>query len=120
MSAGQFDPRSFFRVAQALSGPGQTEENLRTAISRAYYACFHVARLGLERGGRWQAGQMNAHQAVISELRRRNRRHLAARLDALRQLREYADYALDRPVSDDHCHEAMRAAAELLQLLDTF
>jgi len=65
LSSSPFDPRAFFRVAQALGAPGQPEENRRTAVSRAYYACFHVARMALERSGRWQAGTTNSHQAVL-------------------------------------------------------
>ena len=120
MSASSFDPRAFFRLAQALGTPGQPEENRRTAVSRAYYACFHLARQGLERGGRWQAGTTNAHQAVIAELRRRNRPHLAVALSKLRLLRERADYALNDPLDEVDTQEALNQAAEILRLLDRF
>jgi len=103
VSAAQFDPRAFFTLAQSLGAPGQQEEHRRSAVSRAYYACFHVARLALERRGRWQAGAVNAHQAVINELRRRNRRHLAVRLAWLKGRREDADYDLGTPLDDQAC-----------------
>src|SRR5207249_4218525 len=115
-----FDPRAFFALAQSLSAAGQPEAHYRTAVSRAYYACFRVARLALERGGRWRAGTTNAHQAVINELRRRNRHHLAARLAALKGIGEEADYTLDSPFSEQRCGEAMVTATELLRLLDRF
>ncbi len=117
MSTALFDPRLFFRLAEALGTPGQPEENRRTAVSRAYYACFHVARGWLERGGRWHAGSTNAHQAVISELRRRNRWHLGTRLDSLRQLREHADYTLEVPLEEVHVRDALSAATEFLRVL---
>jgi uncharacterized protein (UPF0332 family) len=120
VSASQFDPRAFFTLAQSLGTTGQPEECRRTAVSRAYYACFHVARMALERGGRWQAGTTNSHQTVISELRRRNRRHLSVPLDVLRRLREHADYVLHTPLDERACQEALDKAADLLRLLDRF
>ncbi len=118
MSGSRFDPRAFFTLAQSLGTPGHGEEHLRSAVSRAYYACFHVARLALERGGRWRAGTINAHNSVIAELRRRNRSHLAQRLFSLKQWRELADYELNQPLTEQFCAQALATAAELLRLLD--
>lgn len=120
MNAGQFDPRAFFTLAQELGAPGQQEEHRRSAVSRGYYACFHVARLGLERAGRWQAGAVNAHNSVVAELHRRNRSHLATRLARLKHLRERADYDLVTPLDERLCGDALNEAAELLRLLDRF
>lgn len=115
-----FDPRRFHDAAVAWSAADQPEEHLRSAVSRAYYACFHLARLGLERGGRWSAGTVNAHGAVIQELRRRGRQDLAGRLRDLKDLRELADYDLDVPVDGTMCQAALTMATALVRLLDRF
>ena len=118
MNTGQFDPHAFFTLAQALGLPGQSEAHRRSSVSRAYYACFHVARVALERSSRWQAGTVNAHQTVINELHRRNRSHLAMRLTVLKRRRELADYDLASPLDEHTCDDGLEKAAELLRLLD--
>ncbi len=120
MSPPTFDARRFFDLAHTLSAPGREEASLRTAISRAYYACFHLARQGLERSGRWSAGNVNVHERVLSELRARRRHGIHDSLRALRRLREQADYALDVPVDEQTTEEALKKAEWLMRLLDTF
>jgi uncharacterized protein (UPF0332 family) len=39
-----FDPREFLRLAEELAKRGHDEAALRSAISRAYYAAYWVAR----------------------------------------------------------------------------
>ncbi len=115
------DPREFYVVAQELAAfQPQEERHRRSAISRAYYACFHLARAGLERGGRWSAGTVNTYEAVIAELRRRQRFALSERLRALKQHRQQADYDLAQPLDEQLFAKAMEQAASLRQLLETF
>lgn len=115
------DPREFYVVAQELAAIApQRERHRRSAISRAYYACFHLAKAGLERGGRWSAGTANAHDAVINELKRRQRFRLGEDLKALKRYREHADYILDQPVDEQVFAQAMANAAVLRRQLETF
>ncbi len=121
MTPHVFDPRDFYAIALALWQAHPHDESYRrVAAGRAYYACFHLARRGLERGGRWSAGAVNVHERVLDELGRRGRRHLRERLRDLRRVRQRAEYDLHVAFSEPDCAEAMRMAAALLRLLDTF
>jgi uncharacterized protein (UPF0332 family) len=84
-----FDPTLFLNMAQEL-GQTSEEERLRTAIGRAYYAVFLVARekLGV-------VTRRRVHQTVIEELKKTpGMRAIGDQLDRLRQLRTEADYDL--------------------------
>lgn len=84
-----FDPTLFLNIAREL-GQTSEEERLRTAIGRAYYAVFLVAREKLGVTTRKQV-----HQMVIEELRRKpGTRAIGDQLDRLRRLRTEADYDL--------------------------
>ena len=87
MTRGGFDPRGFYRVALEVAAAHREDESYRrTAVARAYYACFHLARHGLERGGRWSAGTVNVHERVLQELLSRRRTGIANGLRVLRRL----------------------------------
>ncbi len=83
-----FDPREFLALARSLVEQGRTEPILRTAVGRAYYTAFLLARdtTGV-------TATYGAHQAVITQLRQRDR-SAGDQLDALRHLRTVADYEL--------------------------
>lgn len=82
-----FDPLDFLAVARSLAA-NQREAELRTAVGRAYYALFLLARDKLA-----VSGGPNVHQRVITQLRGRpGYRAAADQLDALRRLRVVADY----------------------------
>ena len=40
----RFDPLAFLVLARELAGEGKDEAKLRTAVGRAYYALFLIAR----------------------------------------------------------------------------
>lgn len=85
-----FDPLAFLTVARELALLDREEARLRTAIGRAYYALFLIAR---ERTGIRR--RRNVHQRVIDAVRgRRGYRSTADQLDTLRRLRVVADYQL--------------------------
>lgn len=85
-----FDPLAFLTVARELVLLDKAEARLRTAVGRAYYALFLIAR---ERTG--IRGRRDVHKRVISAVRRRRGyRSTADQLDALRRLRVVADYQL--------------------------
>lgn len=120
MTQHSFEPSQFFDVAVELAAAVSDEKHWRTAIGRAYYACFHVTRRGLERRGRWHAPVVGAHGAVLDELSRRGRWSLRDQLRSLRDLREIADYRLDVMVDAALCRDAIDRADRLLRLLASF
>ena len=75
----------FQRVAYRL-GNGNDEADLRTAVSRLYYALFHCAkdRLGV-------SGKKFIHKKVVTEVKKRDAA-TGSQLNALKRLRTSADY----------------------------
>lgn len=65
------------------------EAGLRTAVGRAYYAAFLVARAKTG-----QTGSDDIHSRVINALRRGPAWVLGGKLDSLRRLRTAADYEM--------------------------
>lgn len=92
------DPLAFLRVAQVLAQEAD-EATLRTAIGRAYYALFLVAR------DKTRVKSTRAvHTEVVSAVKKRQGyRATADQLDALRRLRVITDYQLlpDDPAMRD-------------------
>ena len=90
---------------------------LRSAVSRVYYALFHVA---LARTG--ARSRRSIHRAVVDAVKKRNRA-LGGQLDTLRRLRVEADYRLmprDRNVGMDwqqNWQRASRIASHILPKL---
>jgi hypothetical protein len=82
-----FDPLLFLTLARLLATTAE-ERHIRTAVGRAYYTAFLIARdkLGV-------VVQKDVHTEVIRALRGRNRAW-ADKLDSLRRLRLAADYEL--------------------------
>ena len=93
------DPRAFLHLAQRLAQSTDPADR-RTAISRAYYAAYHVGfdllislRFKLERGH-------GAHEAVQVRLRNSSIQAVisaGARLGRLQNVRVKADYWLQDP-----------------------
>jgi len=83
-----FDPQRFLALANDLSASGAEERHLRTAVGRAYYTVFLIARDKLR-----IVATQNVHTEVIVALRLR-RQAWADQLDRLRRIRIAADYEL--------------------------
>jgi uncharacterized protein (UPF0332 family) len=84
------------RLAAATSEP-----ECRTAISRAYYAAFHVARQLLEELGFRVPRADRAHAYLTMRLNNRGHaqvQYAASDLHSLRSLRNQADYDLQRTI----------------------
>ena len=83
-----FDPAQFLRVAAIIASSEANEAMLRTAVGRAYYAVFLVARdrLGV-------VTSEKVHSEVIRLLTRRDRK-LGNQMFFLLNLRLAADYQL--------------------------
>ena len=95
-----FDWTDLLTLAEALksapNSPGPREASLRSAISRAYYAAFCVARnFGRDRGEFTPTGTGADHGLVRDHFllsSDRTRRKIGADLDRLRDSRNKADY----------------------------
>lgn len=113
-----FDPFSFYQLALDLAQSDASEAQLRSAISRAYYAGHLLAREGLVRKGWEPTGSGSDHGGVITAMRTRfsKFRTQAEKLNTVRRFREHADYHLDVKESSfnegcQHC-AAIRKAPE--------
>ena len=83
-----FDPLEFWRQAQNLSTQNNNEVTLRTAIGRAYYSLFLLARERLKVSGR-----RGIHATVVQRVKARDRT-TGDQLHFLMRLRHTADYQL--------------------------
>lgn len=82
-----FDPRLFLALAKQL-GASRDEEALRSAVNRAYYAVFLIARDRLRVSGK------NSHGDVIKAAQQAHK-PTGDQLSTLFGLRVLADYDLD-------------------------
>jgi uncharacterized protein (UPF0332 family) len=77
---------------QAANTPYE-DANLRSVISRAYYAAFHKARLRLQ--DKWGISvptNATAHGAVRDEFKKKSQRRITVTLERMRIDRNKADY----------------------------
>jgi uncharacterized protein (UPF0332 family) len=93
------DPREFLNLAKRLVGSEQNPEGLRSAISRAYYAAFNVAAEFLDSIGCKIPEDAIGHKRAYFYLNNSGDQQLivaAADLDNFRDIRNAADYHMDR------------------------
>ena len=114
------DGRDFLHLANSLLS-GSTQAEWRTAISRAYYAAFHVARelllncqFSVPRGEQahaylWLRLSNSSHAGVISAGRD---------LKAVRSSRNWADYDLHNPLDQPAAAAQVQIAADIIRVLD--
>lgn len=112
-------PRDLLDVADSLV-TGAYEAEWRSAVSRAYYAAFHAARLLMRAGGFDVPRAEQAHAYLW--LRLANSGHLdvqqaGAELNELRQARNRADYDMDHDFPHAAAVRSVQLAESLLTLL---
>jgi uncharacterized protein (UPF0332 family) len=93
------NPRDFLNLANDLT-IGSSEAEWRTAVSRAYYAAFHVARKLLTQCGFAVPQAEQAHGYLWLQLCNAGHVDLAKAgrdLGRLRSYRNLADYDIDQP-----------------------
>ena len=94
-----FDPELFFSQAERLAQPNLGEEDYRTAVSRAYYACHLTARdrlFGIDAVDWGAQGGRPSHYAVIAASVASSAGGIDGRpFRWLKQMREKADYVRD-------------------------
>jgi hypothetical protein len=105
-----FDPLRFLAVAEELARPAADEPELRTAVSRAYYALYLSARDQLgEKAGKGERAK------TMTALNRRDP-GLKQKLALLERLRVAADYHLvPRPPYDGTWKENWLEASQLVE-----
>jgi uncharacterized protein (UPF0332 family) len=92
-----FDPSEFVKLARRIASSVLQESELRTAVGRAYYGLFLVARDKMRVKKR-----RDVHSETIKRLRKvSGYRSTADELDELFELRKVADYEL-RPRKRKH------------------
>jgi uncharacterized protein (UPF0332 family) len=115
-----FEWPDFLQLAEDLRAEKDTDAALRTAVSRAYYAAFHVARLHLVKHGHQLPKTGEAHEAVRQALQRGSKEEQRAvnQLQRLLQSRRHADYdAGVRTVWASQCDTCISQAKNVLTLL---
>ncbi len=92
----KFNAQEFLQLGLRLVSHEPNEAGYRTAINRAYYACFLIGRESTTRKG-WFSPPPSYAAGDHSGLRRALNRvpNLPDKLLALYELREHADYHID-------------------------
>jgi len=114
------DARNFLTTADQLA-QGATEADWRSAVSRAYYAVFHVARRLFTTCGFTVPRADRAHSYLWLRLCNSGDavvQRAGADLNALRRLRNHADYDVDRPLPQATALAQAQNARRVLQALD--
>jgi uncharacterized protein (UPF0332 family) len=114
------DPHDFLDVADELSR-GAREADWRSAVSRAYYAAFQVARALLVEQGFQVPQDDRAHAYLWMGLANSGHpdiQHAGNRLTYLRGRRNWADYDLGRPVDEILAAQEVLNAADIIQTLE--
>jgi len=114
------DPRDFLDVAFDLAGEFR-EADWRSAISRGYYAAFHVANDFMRRCGfsAPQGGDAHGYAWIRLSNSKDVRLAKAGRdLNDLRQERNAADYGLSQPVVQKQAAHLVRVAETIVSTLD--
>ena len=112
--------RDFLSLAAQLAAD-TTEADWRTAVSRAYYATFHVARKLLRDLNFTVPRADRAHQYLVFRLSNCGEsvvEQAGRDLETLRRLRNRADYDDAPAVTRPQAAAAVRLAEGIIQVLD--
>lgn len=108
-----FAPVSFYQLASDLhAASGGDDAQRRSAMSRAYYAAFLVARDAKQLSSRGADG----HKAVIERYEAGSAQDMtvANHLQSLKKLRVKADYLVHETCSQRDCGTALKTAQKIL------
>ena len=112
--------RDFLLLATRLAAAG-TEADWRSAVSRAYYAAFHVARTLLAGWNFVVPRADRAHQYLVFRLSNSGEpavEQSGRDLETLRRLRNRADYDEKPALTQPQANAAVQLAANIIQVLD--
>ena len=114
------NPPEFLTLARQLAA-GNSEAEWRSAVSRAYYAAFHVARRLFEDLGFRVPRAEQAHIYLAHRLQNCGEpavQQAGIDLDALRRIRNQADYDLHQPWTAALAVAQVLVAEQVIQALD--
>lgn len=112
------NPTAFLDVAYLLL-EGESEAEWRSAVSRGYYAAFHVARQLLNACG-FVMPLTDPHAFIIRRLSNAKYPEVVEagwRFSDLRANRNWADYDLDNPISQNTAGDLLLTAAKIIEML---
>jgi len=117
------DPHQFLIWAQGRAEHGAYPVEFRSAISRAYYAAFHVGHILLKKMGFDVVEGPEAHNDVYKHLNNSGDDELAkaaSKMNDLRTKRNHADYYLNRPDVEKKKNARMlvQQAARLIETIE--
>jgi len=88
-----FNAREFFEFGTQIADAYGSSSAYRTAIGRAYYACFLIGRDAISRKGWFSpSGRSDDHSAVRRTLSEHGPGGVSDKLRDLNEMREHADY----------------------------
>lgn len=112
------------QLKQQAADSSQQEAYLRSAISRAYYASFCLARNYLRDSlGRKSTGTLDDHEFVKNQFRNlpgQDNQAIAENLRRLRAYRNQADYDDELPSIKNTALMAMNMAGRVIETLEKF
>jgi uncharacterized protein (UPF0332 family) len=112
--------RDFLPLATRLAG-GTTEAEWRSAVSRGYYAAFHVARRLFSDLKFLVPRADRAHQYLVFRLSNSGEpavEQAGRDLETLRRLRNRADYDESPKITQPQASAAIQMAEGIIQILD--
>ena len=117
------EPRQFQYLAERLAEHGAYPAEFRSAISRAYYAAFHLGLNLLREMGFPIVQNQHAHEEVYRHLNNSCDGELvraASKMNDLRTKRNHADYKLDRSDVEEKKNAKMivHQAARLIETIE--
>jgi uncharacterized protein (UPF0332 family) len=113
--------RDFVAIAAQFAA-GPTEAEWRSAVSRAYYAAFHVARSLLSDLRFVVPRADRAHQYLVFRLCNSGEASVeqaGRNLETLRRLRNRADYDDAPPVTKAQAGAAVQLSKDIISVLDS-
>lgn len=120
------NPQDFLQTARNLSG-SQYEADMRSAVSRAYYAALHTAFSVLPepRKPNLKSHDKSSHSKVIDaydgwskfiEPKRTDKRLIKEMLIEIKRMRIRADYELDAAINKDDVSDSLEQAGKVIAL----
>lgn len=120
------NPQDFLQTAINLSG-SQYEADMRSAISRAYYAALHTAfnALPMQRKPNLKARDKSSHSKVIDaydvwsktiEPKRTDKRLIKEMLIDIKSQRTRADYELDTEIKKADVSDSLEQAKAVIAM----
>ena len=115
-----YDPRQFLEIADRLIRDSRYEKEgrIRTAIGRAYYAAFLVAKKRLQELGYSFRRIHRLHKDVIDRLMKNKHYLIGSKLNTLLDYRVDADYKMRAQITSTLGESSIRLAEAIINAID--